>query len=81
LSGLFFESVTTFLSENSLVTVRRRPDNPGLAPFNFWLFAYIKTSLAGGVFSDVNELLQAVIELLNEIQLSELQVVFHHWIE
>jgi alpha-L-fucosidase len=37
--------------------------------------------LAGRVFNDVNELLDRVIEFLNEIQPSHLELVFHDWIE
>jgi hypothetical protein len=34
------------------------------------------TSLAGRVFNDVNELLETVVEFLNGVQPSELQLVF-----
>jgi hypothetical protein len=67
--------------ENSLVTAPHSPYSSDFAPSDFWLFGHIKTSLAGRVFNDVDELLDAVIELSNEIQPSELQFVFHHWIE
>jgi hypothetical protein len=38
-----------------------------LAPSDFWQISHIKTPLAGRVFSDVNEILVAVIEFLSEI--------------
>jgi histone-lysine N-methyltransferase SETMAR len=66
-----------FSDENSLVTVPHPPDSPDLAPSNFWLFGQIKTSLAGHAINDVDVLLEAVIEFLNDIRLSELQLVFH----
>jgi hypothetical protein len=66
---------------NSLVTLPYPPYIPGFAPFDFWLFGHIKTSLADRVFDDVDELLEAVIEFLSEIQPSELRLVFDHWIE
>jgi hypothetical protein len=49
-----------------------------LTQSDFWPFGQIKTSLTGCVFSDVDEPLEVVIELLNEIQLSELRLSFHH---
>jgi hypothetical protein len=52
-----------------------------LVPSDFWLFGCIKTSLAGRVFNCADELLEVVIEFLSEIQPSELQFIFHHWIE
>jgi hypothetical protein len=68
-------------NENSLVTVLDPPYSPDLAPPDLWVFGHIKPSLAGRVFHDVNEFREAVIDLLNEIQLSELPLIFHHWIE
>jgi histone-lysine N-methyltransferase SETMAR len=70
-----------FFDGNSLVAVPHPPYNPDLAPSDFWLFRHIKIFRAGRVFNDADELLEAVIEFLNEIQPSELQVVFHHSIE
>jgi hypothetical protein len=49
-------------------------------PSEFWFFGYIKESLSR-VFNDADEHLEAVMEVLNEIRPSELQLVFHHWIE
>jgi hypothetical protein len=45
------------------------------------ILGHIKASLADRVFNDADELLEAIIEFFNEIQSSELQLVFHHWIE
>jgi hypothetical protein len=47
-----------------------------LAPSDFWLFGHIKTSVAGRVFNHADELLEAVIEFLNDMKPSELQLVF-----
>jgi hypothetical protein len=64
-----------------ILIVSYPPYSSDLSLFGFWLFVSIKTSLGSRVFSDADELLAAVIESLNEIQPSELQLVFHHWIE
>jgi hypothetical protein len=71
----------TVLDENFIVTVPRPPDGSGLVPSDSWLFGPIKKSLVDRVFNDGDELLEAAIEVLNEIQPSELRLVFHHWIE
>jgi hypothetical protein len=62
--------------QNSLFTVPHLPCSLDLAPSDFWPFGHIKTSFGGPVFDDVDELREAVIEFLNEIQPSELQPVF-----
>jgi hypothetical protein len=65
-----------FFSENSLIPVPHPSYSPDLVPPDFWLFGHIKTSRAGRVFNDVDELLETVIELLNEFQASELHPAF-----
>jgi hypothetical protein len=70
-----------FVGENALVTVSHRIYNPDFAPSGFWLFDRITTSFASRAFNDVSDLLEAIIEFLNTIQPSEVQIVFRHWIE
>jgi hypothetical protein len=70
-----------FLDENSFGTVPHPSHSPDLAPSTFRLFGHIKTSLADRTFNDLGELLETITEFVNEIQPSELQFVFHHWIE
>jgi hypothetical protein len=80
-----------------LTLVRHLPDSLGMKNFHWrrvpyeWtpdlcrrrleICGYIKTSLAGRIFNDVDKLLEAIIKSLNEIQPSELRLVFHHCIE
>jgi hypothetical protein len=70
-----------FFDGRSLIPVPHPPYNPDLARSDFWRFSHIKTSLGGRVFNDADEVLDAVIELLNEIQPSKLPLIFHHWIQ
>jgi hypothetical protein len=70
-----------FFDENSLVTVPHPPHSPDLAPSDFWIFRHILTSLARRVFYGIGKFLGPVADFLNEIQLSELQHVFHHGTE
>jgi hypothetical protein len=54
------------------------PYIPDLVLSDFWLFGRLKASLASRVFVDVDQILETVIAFLNEIQLSELRLVFRH---
>jgi hypothetical protein len=81
LSGSFFESFKAVFDENSRAAVPHPPDSPDLAPSDFWLFGLIKTSLPGRAIHDVDKLLEAVTEFVNEIQPSELQLTLHQSIK
>jgi hypothetical protein len=76
LPSLFLKREKTVFDENSLVTVPHPPYSPDLAPSDFWVFGHIKTSVVDCGFNDADELVEAVIRFLNEIQLSEWQLVF-----
>jgi hypothetical protein len=68
-------------SENSLPTVRHSPYIHDLALSDFWFFGHTKISVAGRAFIDVDKLLEAAVEFLNEIQPFELRPAFRHRIE
>jgi hypothetical protein len=70
-----------YFAENSIIRVPRPPDSPDLAPSDFWLFGYMKAAMAGRQFPGREDLLTGIQEFLNGIQRSELELVFHHWIE
>jgi hypothetical protein len=74
----FSNTSKQFFDGNSLVPVPHPPYSSDLAPSDLPLFGHIKTSLRDRVFNDVDELLEAFIEFLNEIKPSELQLVLYH---
>jgi hypothetical protein len=41
----------------------------------------MKTSLVGQTFDEPEQLLEAITEFFNEIQLPEVVVIFSHWAE
>jgi hypothetical protein len=41
----------------------------------------VKSALTGSKFEGPDELLQGIHDFLNEVQRSELMMVFQHWIE
>jgi hypothetical protein len=55
--------------------------SPNIAPSDFWLFGHVKNSLAGRMFDEPEQLREAITAFLDEIHLSELEVVFSHWVE
>jgi hypothetical protein len=57
------------------------PYSPDIALSNFWLFGHGKNSLAGRTLDEPEQLLEAITEFLDEIQPSELEVVFSHLVE
>jgi hypothetical protein len=52
------------------------PYSPDLASSDFWLFGHVKTSLVGEIFDAPEQLLEAITEILKEIQLPEVVAVF-----
>jgi hypothetical protein len=52
------------------------PDLPDLALCDFYLFGDITQLLAGREFADRSEFLQAVIDILNDIEKGTLEKVF-----
>jgi hypothetical protein len=57
------------------------PYSPDLASSAFWLFGHVKTSLIGQTFDDPEQLMEAITELLHEIQPPEVVAVFSHRVE
>jgi histone-lysine N-methyltransferase SETMAR len=64
----FSEAAEQFITENHIGRVPHPPYSPDLAPSDFWLFGYLKTSLVGQTFDEPEQLLEAITEFLNEIQ-------------
>jgi hypothetical protein len=70
-----------FITQNQIVRVLHPPYRPDIAPSDFWLFDHVKNSLAGRTFDGPEQPLGAITQFWDEIQPSELEVVFSHWVE
>jgi histone-lysine N-methyltransferase SETMAR len=70
-----------FIAKNHISRVPQPAYSPDLAPSDFWLFGHLKNSLAGRMFDDPEELLHDITSFLEEVQSSELHIVFSHWVE
>jgi hypothetical protein len=57
------------------------PYSPDLAQSNFFLFGYVMERLKGMVFPSYEELLDAIGEVVTDIESETLTVVFEHWME
>jgi hypothetical protein len=76
----FWKATEHFFIHNHLVHVPSPPFSPDLALSDFWIFGHIKNSLVGQTFDGPEDLLEDIIAFLGEIQASELQIVFGHWV-
>jgi hypothetical protein len=80
--GVHFSKTTQqLISENHIFYVPHSPYSPDLARSDFWLFGHVKTTLVGQRFEKPEECLEAVTKFVNEIQRSELEPAFSHWLE
>jgi hypothetical protein len=57
------------------------PCSPDLAPSDFCLFGYIKRNLSGTSFDGGEELLSAIVDMLDSIEKATLNTVFLEWME
>jgi hypothetical protein len=55
--------------------------SPDLAPSDFFLFGYVKEHLKGMVFPSYEELLDAIGDVVTDIESETLTAVFEHWME
>jgi hypothetical protein len=60
-----------FITENHIEHGLHPSYSPDPAASDFWLFDHVKTSLVGRTFDEPEQLLEAITEFLNEIQLLE----------
>jgi hypothetical protein len=76
----FSKATEQFITENHIGRVTHLACSPDLAPLDFWLFGYVKTSLVGQTFDEPEQLLEAITKFLNEIQPPEIIAIFSHWV-
>jgi hypothetical protein len=70
-----------FIEQNSMQRVSHPTYSPDLAPYDFYLFGYVKQLLSGCQFADQDSLLQAISDILVGIEKVSLEKVFHNWVE
>jgi transposase len=75
------EKCRIFCEENGLRLVTHPPYSPDLAPSDFFLFGHVKNRLQGRVFESQDDLVAAITEELQNIELETLHRVFEHWME
>jgi hypothetical protein len=70
-----------FMEQNSMQKAPHPTYSPDLAPFDFYLFGYVKQLLSGCRFADQDSLLQVDSGILVCIEKVTLESVFHNWME
>jgi hypothetical protein len=68
------------MEEHGLRTAPHPSYSPVLAPSAFFLFGYVKRAIQGSEFQTVEELLAAVVGILNAVPAETLISAFHKWI-
>lgn len=53
---------------------------PDMAPSDFYLFGYLEEKLEGTLFTDMDDLQEALNEILSLITHQQRKTVFEHWI-
>jgi hypothetical protein len=69
-----------YMEQHGPRTAPHPPCSPDPAPSDFFLFGYVKRALEGSEFQPVEELLAAVVGILNAIPTERLIRTFHEWI-
>jgi transposase len=72
--------VKQFMEEHGLRTAPHPPYSPDRAPSDFFLFEYVKRALQRSEFQTLEELLTALVGILNPIPTETLISAFHEWI-
>lgn len=57
------------------------PYSPDICPNDFFLYGYIKNNLKGHRFKTRDELIQAVLEIIQKIEKSTWIAVYNQWME
>jgi transposase len=70
--------MSSFCEENGLRLAAHPPYSPDLAPFDFFLFGYLKERLKGMVFPSYEELLDAINEVVTGMGSETSTAVFEH---
>jgi hypothetical protein len=70
-----------FFVENQIIHVPHPPYSPDLAPSYFWLFGHVKAGLVRQSLAEPEGLFEGIMAFLEEVQVSELKLVFHHWVQ
>jgi hypothetical protein len=67
--------------KNQIVHVLHPLYSPDMAPSHFLLFDHMKPGLAGQSFAEPGGFFEGIMAFLEEVQVSELKLVFLHWVE
>ena len=71
--------IQDFLAKNGMPLVRQAPYSPDLAPWDFWLFPTLKTTLKGKRFQSREDIIQKSSEELRSIPEEQFQRTFQKW--
>lgn len=73
-------ATNNFIALSGIEEIRPAPYSPDLAPCDFWLFPKIKKNLRGRVFSNNEEIINAVNAEVASLQKADFKDCFRKWI-
>jgi hypothetical protein len=75
------KNVPEFMAGNGLKRAPHSPYSPDLAPWDFYLFGYVKGRLACASFEEPDQLLQAIDAIFQCVERTTLEHVFQEWMD
>ena len=72
------QKVNQYMKCNKMKRAPHPPYSPDIAPSDFYLFGYIKEKLKGCTFNSAEQLLNAIIQISEDISKETLNKVFLH---
>ena len=69
--------MTDYLTKMGMKTVPHPPYNPDLAPFDFWLFPKLRSSL----YDTIEEIKEAVTKVIDTLTQEDVHGAFHMLLE
>ena len=71
------KSVINFLKDREMIIMNHPPYPPNLAPYNFWLFDYIKQCL--GDHTSFDSMRNGISKIINDIPRNKWEYMFDKW--
>jgi histone-lysine N-methyltransferase SETMAR len=70
-----------FVEAYGMEKAHHLPYSSNLTPSDFYRFGHVKNRFAGASFADANELVEAIMTVLGEIEKMILEAIFLEWMD
>jgi hypothetical protein len=69
------------LDHNKIERVPHPAYSPGISPYDFWLFRFLKGKFKEQELSTSDEIIEAMMTICNDVTFKELQSMISEWIQ